>query len=168
MAHNKKTWDEARAYFEQGKPLSFIAGKTGISSGALSKKSKKETWSKEKGKQLVLDEVRLTEEKEAKSEQELEIHNSEVNRLLRHRKKTDAVANLGQSLIGKKFKEEGTKLTMLDIKNGIDANDKASVTIGVNARHAPKTETTIHNTNAQQNNVPPNEILDAIRRKHRA
>lgn len=47
-----------------------------------------------------------------------------------------------------------------DIKTHIEAIDKASLTLGINQRHAPKVE--VQNTNATQNNFTPHEISKAI------
>ena len=51
------------------------------------------------------------------------------------------------------------ELESSDLKNFVDSVDKASQTIKVNERHA---NTTINNTNAQQNNFTPHEISRAI------
>ena len=51
------------------------------------------------------------------------------------------------------------ELESSDLKNFVDSVDKASQTIKVNERHA---NTTINNTNAQQNNFTPSEISRAI------
>ena len=51
------------------------------------------------------------------------------------------------------------ELESSDLKNLVDSVDKASQTIKVNERHA---NTTINNTNAQQNNFTPHEISRAI------
>ena len=51
------------------------------------------------------------------------------------------------------------ELESSDLKNIVDSVDKASQTIKVNERHA---NTTINNTNAQQNNFTPSEISRAI------
>ena len=51
------------------------------------------------------------------------------------------------------------ELESSDLKNFVDSVDKASQTIKVNERHA---NTTINNTNAQQNNFTPSEISKAI------
>lgn len=45
-----------------------------------------------------------------------------------------------------------------DYKNAMDTVDKASITLGVNKRHAPKSEITNNNTNGQQTNITAPEI----------
>ena len=45
-----------------------------------------------------------------------------------------------------------------DFKNAMETVDKASITLGVNKRHAPKTEIKNTNTNGQQTNITAPEI----------
>jgi len=52
--------------------------------------------------------------------------------------------------IGEEYTPYQVPLDSTDIKNNVDSVDKASITLKVSDRHAPKTE--IVNTNAQQNN----------------
>jgi hypothetical protein len=51
---------------------------------------------------------------------------------------------------GETYEPFETNLEPADLRNTIEAVDKASITLGINQRHAPKME--ISNTNAQQNN----------------
>jgi hypothetical protein len=51
-------------------------------------------------------------------------------------------------------------LSPSDVKDCIEGNDKAAITLGVAERHAPKTE--IQNTNATQNNYTLDELSKAV------
>ena len=150
MAIRQSLWDEAKALFELEKPLSYIEKQTGISKGAISKKSKKETWDRSKGKRLVLEDVRVQLEKGNKSERELELHTREVNKLTEDAKMLRTLTKNNMVGVGVKLKHHD-ELSMLDHKNAQDLIDKASITLGVNARHAQA-------ANIQQNNQAVTEI----------
>ena len=47
MAHSQEAWAEAKFLWELDKPLDYIAEKTGISKGQISKKSTAKNWKKE-------------------------------------------------------------------------------------------------------------------------
>lgn len=158
MAIKQEIWDEAKALFELDKPLSFIEMETGISKGSISKRSKKETWVKGKAKQLVLDDVRVTIEKETKTKRELELHNAEVSKLSKDEQMIRALTNNNMVGVGTKLKNH-TELNMLDHKNAQDLIDKASITLGVNQRHANAVQ--ISNTNAQQVTISKDEYIEA-------
>lgn len=64
MAYKDAQWLEAKTLFELGKSLADIERATGISRGAISKKSKKETWQKGKNQQLKSDIKAFDREKE--------------------------------------------------------------------------------------------------------
>jgi len=57
MAISKEIWEQAKALFMRGDSLSKIAKETGISRGAIGKKSQKELWKKETITTLANDEV---------------------------------------------------------------------------------------------------------------
>lgn len=77
-----------------------------------------------------------------------------ANEMLARGKKT-TLMKVGQydskgNRSGETYEPFETDLDPSDIRNTIEAVDKASITLGINQRHAPKME--ISNTNAQQNN----------------
>lgn len=59
------------------------------------------------------------------------------------------------------------ELNTTDLKNLADTVDKASITLGVNQRHA-NSQVTVNNTNAQQNNngIDSNAITQALKDKY--
>lgn len=63
--------------------------------------------------------------------------------------------------IGEEYTPYEVPLDSTDIKNHIEAVDKASLTLKINDRHAPKTE--INNTNATQNNTEIKRVVIARR-----
>ena len=97
--------------------------------------------------ELVNTKVSLTRALQEKSEQEVNSIEREVNDKLRRE-------NLVYGFQEKAIKRAGEMLEMTDapqdLKHLVDAVDKASITLKVSDRHAPKTE--INNTNATQNN----------------
>jgi len=159
-------WDKAKLLFELDKPFSFIEAETGINKGTISKRSKKEAWERGKATAVAQKASEVEGYKSTLTQQQLHFFNEEVIQRTEFAKRlgefSEKVMNKADELIA--VSDNGN-----DFKAVIDGVDKHSVTVGFNQRHAPKTEITNNNTNAQQNNnIPPNEILDAIRRKHRA
>ena len=117
---------------------------------------------------MIIDEVKLVEDKSRLNSHELEFHDKEVARILKSRQETNTIARMGQNIIANKFKgaiktdanPKPVDISLMEVKQGIDANDKASITLGVNQRHAPKSETNINNTNAQQVTVEKRNFND--------
>lgn len=72
----------------------------------------------------------------------------ELNQDILKANKTYEKVNVGDGV--QQF--EPRELNTTDIKNIIEGTDKASITLGVNQRHA-NSQVQINNTNAQQNNV---------------
>ena len=97
----QKEWDIAREYFEAGLSLSMIEKKTGISRSSLSKKSNADGWSKETGKDILIQkdiDVKLA--KETLNETALLVHDELVNERTEHIKFFNhaALLNVKQSL----------------------------------------------------------------------
>jgi len=83
MANIKTTeseWSRAKEYFEAGLSLSKIEEKTGISRSALSKKSHFNNWSKETGKDvLIQQDIELKLARETLNETATSVHDELVN-----------------------------------------------------------------------------------------
>jgi len=191
MAISKDTWNKAKAYFEAGKSLAFISEKTGIGRSSISEKAKKDEWQKHKTEQLKDDIVAIEvqnrtikEKKRTVSEQlatladyEVEILSElveseahikslllsttalniiRVNEDLKLNMKSEKI-NVGGGI----QQLEPVKLSSADYKNHQDTLDKASITLGINQRHAPKTDVNI--TQGQQNNNPPEIVGYGVR-----
>jgi len=144
-------WERAREYFEHGLTLSEVAKKTGISKGAIGKKANLENWDKESPKRQVLSQaVEVSRAKETLRDTpvSLEVHEELYDEALRHKRLIyDNATKLADKL--RKLTDEVDNAQ--DMRHLVEANDKLSITLKVNERHAPKTE--INNTNATQNNT---------------
>lgn len=131
-------WEKAKEYFEHGLTLKEISDRTGITRGAISKKSKSEEWDKDSPKkQLLSQAVEVSALKETLKETpvSLEVH-EELHKEQLHYK------NLVYRLQEKALKKADTMLDQLDtpndLKTVVEAVDKASITLKVSDRHAPK------------------------------
>lgn len=186
MAISKDKWNKAKAYFEAGKSLNYISEKLEINKSSISRKAKKEEWEKSKTQPLKDAVIELEEEKATHEEKkatvtqqlatledyEIEILEEliedetkikslltnatalnlvRINQLLQKNKKEEKYG-IGDGMQG--FQE--VDLSSMDYKQLQEAIDKASITLGVNQRHAPKME--VNNTNGQQTNITAPEI----------
>ena len=146
----KKTseqWSTAQVMFEAGKSLGEINKVTTIDRSAISRTAKNKGWLKGVNQQLIADSVRIEEEKSTLNQQQLTFHDEEVSRQTEDAKMIRTLTNNNMDGVSKKLKNHD-ELSMLDHKNAQDLIDKASITLGVNQRHA--NGVTIQNTNAQQ------------------
>ena len=165
MAINKEVWDKARILFEHGKSLNDIAKELGINKGSISRKSKQEEWAKSSDlATLVDDEVaniikgnEIATQKATLATQELRIHNREVADKVRRK---DLVFGNAEKLAKKLNTMTDQVDEPQDLKHLVDANDKLSITLRVNERHAPKSDTNVAvQTN---NNLTKAEISKSI------
>jgi len=147
---SSEQWERAREYFEHGLTLSEVAKKTGISKGAIGKKANLENWDKDSPKRQVLSqavEVSIAKETLRDTPVSLEVHEELHDEALRHKRLIyDNATKLADKL--RKLTDEVD--TAQDIRHLVEANDKLSITLKVNERHAPKTE--INNQNLTKNN----------------
>lgn len=171
MAYNQDQWDKAKAYYEAGLSLAKIKEKTGIARNTISQRAKKEHWEQGKNTDYIEAKVNLEEKKGTVLEQSgtvaLSIADDIAYEQIRLKglvftgvekavkKMTDIIdsgtveekINVGDGM--QKFEER--KINTTDLKNALDGYDKASITLGVNQRHA-NSQVQINNTNAMQNN----------------
>lgn len=179
MAISKEIWNKAKAYFEAGKSLTYISDTLDINKSNISRRAKKEEWIKGKTQQLKADIIELENKKATISQQNatltqqvstLEdfeittldemiqeetklkslIFNATVLNIIRtnehltSNKKYEKI-NVGDGV--QNFEEVG--LGSADYKNIQDTLDKASITLGVNERHA-KSSVEVNNANINQ------------------
>lgn len=138
----KEQWHKAREYFEHGLSLKEISDKTGITRGAISKKSKAEEWDKESPKKQLLSqavEVEMAKETLKKHPVSIEVHNELVDDATR---RANLVYGNAEKLAQKLNTMADQIDTALDMKTLADANDKLAVTLKVADRHAPKIDVT--------------------------
>lgn len=171
MAIKREAWDKAKVMFEGGMLLADIGNKIGINQSTVGRKAKKEGWLRSKNTETILNEVKSMEDKSRLNADELAFHDKEVARIFSARQKTNIIAAMGQDIIAARFireqnainnppkLEEGEDLpelmSMLEVKQGIEANDRASITLGVNNRHAPP-------ANIQQNTQNNTENITRV------
>lgn len=156
MAISQEVWNKAKEYFEAGLSLSEIVLRTEISKAQISKKSKIENWQKgNEKKQLISQAIEVTEQKETLNETALQVHNELVDEQLRRR---NLVFGNAEKLARKINLMTDEVEEAKDIKDLVDANDKLSITLGVNQRHS-NSQVNIQNTNATQNNIEVNKEI---------
>ena len=149
MAIKQAIWAEAKVLFEGGKSLNQIEAATGINRTSVGKKAKKEGWEKGKNLQLILDDVRVQTEKSTLNLQQENFHNAEVDRLSKDTMMINALSRNNMKGLGVHI--ESGEMAVIEHKMAQETIDKASITLGVNARFS-NNGVTINNTNAQQNN----------------
>ena len=164
MAYSLEQWERAKAYYEAGThSLSEIQEIIGISKSKISEKAKKEQWERGRNSDYIEAKVLIAEKKGNEKRNALEILDNIADEQIRHKKLINSNAELLASHIPKVLKSLTTKtindkgeeeeLYAVDartIRELAEANDKLSITLKVNERHAPKQD--INLTNAQQNN----------------
>ena len=131
-------WEKAKEYFEHGLSLSDISDRTGISRGAISKKSKSEEWGKETPKkQLLSQAVEVTKGKNVLKETPvaLEVHNELHNEAIR---REGLIFGNAEKLANKLAVMADQIDTPNDLKTLTEANDRLAITMKVADRHAPK------------------------------
>ena len=182
MAIDASKWARARALFELGKSLTEIAEDTGINRTTVSKKAKSENWEKEKIQQLESDIIEYEREKsrlEGKKStlfqrvaklddfaitvldesimekthlQSLITSTSQLalirtNEVLTKNSTVEKV-NIGEGIQGFGSRE----LNPRDIRECVEIVDKASITLGINDRHATSKVEVNQNQATQLNN----------------
>ena len=156
MAISQDKWEKAKEYFEAGLSLSEIVLRTEISKAQISKKSKIENWEKgNEKKQLISQAIEVAIKKETLKETALEVHNEIVNEQLRRQ---NLVFNASEKALKKLDSLIDMTEDAQDMKHIVDSIDKASITLGVNQRHA-NSQVNISNTNATQTNIELNKDI---------
>lgn len=156
MAISQEVWNKAKEYFEAGLSLSEIVLRTEISKAQISKKSKIENWQKgNEKKQLIAQAIEVATKKETLNETALDVHNEIVNEQLRRQ---NLVFNASEKALKKLDSLIDMTEDAQDMKHIVDSIDKASITLGVNQRHA-NSQVNISNTNATQTNIELNKDI---------
>ena len=148
MAISKELWAKARTLYETNQySLAQISEKTGIDKSTISKKAKIQQWSSVENLDYIEAKTTLAVKKSKLNQQEINTLDEVADEVVRRQ-------NLVYGFQEKAIKKAGDMLEGIDaaqdLKHLVDAVDKASITLKVSDRHAPKTE--INNTNATQNN----------------
>lgn len=149
MAISQDKWDKARTLFETGKlSLSEISKQTGIDKSSISKKAKIQQWSSVENSDYIEAKVLIAERKSTLPMEKINILDDVATDEIRRRKlvlgNAEKLAQKIEAMTDEVFEAK-------DIKDLVDANDKLSITLGVNQRHA-NSQVTVNNTNATQVN----------------
>jgi len=139
MAYTKEQWKDARGYYEAGLSLSKIVIKTGIGKTTISQKAKREQWEHGANTDYIEAKEIIVSKKGTISEQSLVIADEIAHENVRFK-----------NLINGNAEKLASKLALMadsiedaqDIRHLVEANDKLSITLKVNERHAPKIDVT--------------------------
>ena len=131
-------WDKIRGLYETGhKTQVELCKEFGIPKGTMSDKIKSQNWAvSELTNKAISDAVQVSEQLSNIPEHLTEPVSQIIKDKTKHLKLINDVVAYGISLIGRKMKEEGTRMSMTNLKSGIEAVDKGSLTLGVNQRHS--------------------------------
>ena len=156
VAISQDKWDKARTLFESGKlSLSEISKQTGIDKSSISKKAKNQQWSSVENSDYIDAKVLIAEKKSTLSIEKINILDDVANDEIRRR---NLVLGNAEKLAKKIDSMTDEVFEAKDIKDLVDANDKLSITLGVNQRHA--NAPTINNANLQQNETNNKLIVE--------
>lgn len=166
MAYSLELWEKAKGYYEAGLSLSKINDKTGIDRSAISRKAKKQQWQHGCNIDYIKAREIIASKKATESQQVLQCADEVADDIIR---RANLVYGASEKLVKRasevieknitvdRIIKDGSQefgyreLNTSDLKNLSDTIDKASITLGVNQRHA-NSQVQINNTNAQQNN----------------
>ena len=190
MAHSKDTWATAKTLFEMGRSLAEIELDTGISKSQVSRKATAQGWKKGETQQLKADIVgfeeenaklnakkaTLSEQLSLLSEAEVEVFagvvedelrlksilfNTTVLNVLRVNKYLQENVKLEKLGMGKGFQGmQEVALGAGDFKECQDTIDKASLTLGINKRHAATTVAVQSNTHIGDVEIEGYEVTE--------
>lgn len=165
---SKHNWEEIRKHYEAGKNQAEIVLEFECPKSSLSEKIKNENWTQsEQVKSYIIGSVEIKEQKANLIEQDVrivEIADKMIDEQLRRKnlifnatelliKKATNIITKNQVIdkinVGDGVQNfEPRELNTTDLKNLSDTIDKASITLGVNQRHA--SSAVINNANVQQ------------------
>lgn len=164
MAHSKELWEKAKGYYEAGISLQKIKDKTGIDRSAISKKAKNQQWQQGKNADYIEAKEIIAVKKSTENQQSLicadEIADDNIRRKnLIYGLTEKALGKIDKALSktitikeeGKEDREEEVEHSSKDIKDYVEAIDKASITLGVNQRHSNSQVVVNNQNNVQQN-----------------
>ena len=158
MAYSPEQWDKAKTFFESGQfSLSQISDKVGIGKSAISKMAKNQQWNNEENSDYIEAKKTLAVKKSTLNSTVIQTLDDIADEQIRNK-------NLVYGVTQKALQKAHDLLDEIDNANDLKAivelSDKASITLKVNERFAPKQD--INLTNAQQNNEQKNIIFKRI------
>lgn len=149
MAYTKEQWERAKALFESGQySLSEISTKTKIDKSQISRKSKIQQWQNGRNADYIDAKLTIAKKNTTENTTTLEVLNNIADEQIRNK-------NLVYGVTQKALQKAHDLLDEIDNANDLKAivelSDRASITLKVNERHAPKSDVNL--VNAQQNNI---------------
>lgn len=146
---------EVRALYETGhKKAIQLSKEYNIPRNTLSRWINEEGWTiSEQTNEAITKSVEVMEHLAEQSSETQKAVSTIVEQKTKHLELITNVQAFAVSLIGKKMKAEGEKMSMYDIKTGVEATDKAAISLGVAQRHANSPQVAIQNNMTQNNSI---------------
>lgn len=146
MAYSELQWQRARDYFESGQySLGQISEKTGIDKSQISRISKKQQWQIGLHSDYIAAKVKIVEKKTTENTTTISTLDEIADEAILNKGLVYGVTQKALKKLNKMIDEMDNAN---DIKTAIEASDRASLTLRVNERHAPKVEVSQTNQTA--------------------
>lgn len=138
MAYSPEQWERTKAYFESGQySLSQISDKTGISKSKISERAKKELWERGRNADYIEARKTLAVKKGTEKGTTLQVLDDIADEAIANKK---LVFGLTTKALKKASELLEQSTNMYDVNTAVQLADRASLTLGINQRHAPKVE----------------------------
>ncbi|MDR1461460.1 MAG: hypothetical protein LBI78_07435 [Campylobacteraceae bacterium] len=147
MAYSKEQWQRAKAYYEAGLTLRDIEKRVGINYAVISKKAKMQHWQQGANADYIDAKLTISEKKATKKATEIQILDELADETISNKKLIYNVTTKALKKVEALIEEINNPN---DLRTIIELADKASLTLGVNARHS-----------SQQINVQSNTQVNA-------
>jgi len=149
MAYSDEQWERTRAYYESGQySLSQISDKTGIDKSQISRKAKIQQWQNGVNSDYIEAKTILAVKKTTNNTTTLQILDDIADEAIRNK---NLVYGLTQKALRKANELLDQSDDMNEINTAVALADRASLTLGVNQRHA-NSQVNIQN-NQTNNNI---------------
>lgn len=146
MAYSEEQWDRAKAYFESGQySLSQISDKTGIDKSQISRKSKIQQWQQGRNADYIEAKVKIVEKKTTENTTTLQVLDDIADEAIANKK---LIYGLTKKALKKASELLDQTENLYDVNTAVQLADRASLTLGVNPRHASQ-QITVNNQNTQ-------------------
>lgn len=155
MAYSLEQWDRARAYYEAGQHTpQQISDITGIERSTIVKKAKIHNWKNGENADYIEAKTKIAIKKSQLNSQTLQILDDIADEAIRNK---NLVHGVTQKALRRLDELASIADDPNDLKIIIEASDRASLTLGVNPRHAS------NQVNIQNNqSVEPTKIIREI------
>lgn len=155
MAYSPEQWEKTKAYFESGQySLSQISEKTGISKSKISERAKRELWERGRNADYIEARTTLAIKKGTEKGTTIQVLDDIADEAIRNK---NLVHGVTQKALRRLDELASVAEDPNDLKIIIEASDRASLTLGVNPRHAS------NQVNIQNNqSVEPVKIIREI------